>query len=321
MTGIAHRHQLLFVGTRNLTATDDRLLRRACERGSLIRLRRGVYLPAVTWEACTVEECYRLRVAGLLEMTPGLTASHESAAALWGVPQPLRSAEPLHVLASGAAGTRTEHGVRRHAVADEGLHVVEEDGLARTTLERTVVDLALTRPFPDAVAAADWALHRGTSRDALVRALDELAPVRGRRKVERVLDFADARAESVGESLSRVRIHELGFPAPELQVLLVDRDGLIGFGDFGWDDLIGEFDGKVKYADPAMLQGRSPSEVVVREKRREDRVRATGRRVTRWLWWDVLPGGALGQILLDTGLRPVRRRAVPDPSGWRAASI
>jgi hypothetical protein len=101
---------------------------------------------------------------------------------------------------------------------------------------------------------------------------------------------------------------------------MVDRWGLIGFGDFAWDDLVGEFDGRVKYADPGMLNGRTPSEVVVQEKRREDRARATGRRVVRWLWWDVQPGGALGQILLDAGLRPVRRRAVPDISRWHATS-
>lgn len=159
------------------------------------------------------------------------------------------------------------------------------------------------------------------TKEALLLVLDEVAVDRGRARVERVIDFADGRAESVGESLSRVRIHELGFPAPELQRPLSDRRGLIGFGDFAWDELIGEFDGRVKYADPAMLQGRAPSEVVVREKRREDRIRATGRRMTRWVWSDVMPAGALGQILLDAGLRPERRRALPDSSGWHATSL
>jgi hypothetical protein len=170
------------------------------------------------------------------------------------------------------------------------------------------------------VVAADWALRQGATLVALRRVLDEVAPVRGRPRVERVLDFADGRSESVGESLSRVRIHELGFPKPELQRRLRDRWGLIGFGDFAWDDLIGEFDGLVKYTDRDMLRGRSPSAVVVQEKRREDRVRATGHRVTRWVWADIMPGGRLGQMLLDSGLRPERRRAVPDRSGWHAGS-
>lgn len=74
-------------------------------------------------------------------------------------------------------------------------------------------------------------------------------------------EFADEAAESVGESYSRVVIHESGFEAPALQVWF---DGVAG-GDFApggppergrgirvdfyWERLgiVGEFDGRVKY--------------------------------------------------------------------------
>jgi hypothetical protein len=72
-----------------------------------------------------------------------------------------------------------------------------------------------------------------------------------------------------------------GLPRPELQVELHGPRGFVARVD-GWYDEAGvalEFDGRVKYADPR--DGRDPAEVLWREKRREDDVRALGVRVVR----------------------------------------
>ena len=63
-------------------------------------------------------------------------------------------------------------------------------------------------------------------------------------------------------------IHTLGFPEPELQARFVLGNGREAFTDFFWRDHrhIGEFDGAGKYRDPALLQGRSPEEVLLGRK-------------------------------------------------------
>jgi hypothetical protein len=84
-------------------------------------------------------------------------------------------------------------------------------------------------------------------------------------------------------------MHRLGFEPPRLQTAILDNRGVAAYTDFEWpeDRLCGEFDGLVKYQKAEYLQGRTPSEVVVDEKTREDRIRATGRRVIRWTWTEI----------------------------------
>lgn len=309
MQAIRGRHDVRYVGFRNHTGVDDRTLRKAHQRGELVKVRRGAFVPAGVWRSLDPTERYRLTVAAAAEMTERqLVLSHRSAAAIWGVPLVGAPPAEVDVLTSAANGSRTEHGFRRHATSEQDRYVVEAGGLTLTTLERTVVDLALSEPFPRAVVAADWALAQGVRRAELAALLDALDAGRPRPRAERVIAFADGRAGSPGESLSRALIHELGFPAPELQVPFRDRRGLIGIVDFYWpaSALIGEFDGAVKYVDGAMLAGRSPADVLIAEKRREDRLRAKGPRVLRWVWSDLSPA-RLGDLLLDAGLKRERR--------------
>lgn len=310
MQSISGRFSLQFVGHRNHTGIDDRLLRRAAEQGVLTRIRRGVFVPTEVWQALSPDERRRLFMASALEMNPGLVASHRSAAALWGIPL-LQHPPVVDILVPLTQGSRSAHGFSRHGTPRPEAYVVEDDGLRLTSPERTVVDLALTVPFPEAVVAADWLLAQGSRPATLFAVLDELAPRQNRLRAERVVTFADARSGSVGESRSRAIIEELGFSRPEIQVPFSDRRGLIGLVDFFWSDaaLIGEFDGRVKYERPDMLSGRSPSDVVVEEKLREDRLRATGPRVVRWVWSDLQRPSRLAEALIAVGLRPERRPA------------
>ena len=188
-----------------------------------------------------------------------------------------------------------------------------------TDLARTVVDLASSAAFSQAVAFADSALS-GLSEAGVVRAgiskqaLHEQLALRGsRRGATRcgiVIDFADAASGSPGESLSRVAMQMLGFPAPCLQAPFSDAQGLIGTVDFWWPDfgVIGEFDGVGKYLRAELRGGRSVAQVVVDEKRREDRLRAVPgvRTVVRWGWSDARSLRGLESGLRAAGL-PKRR--------------
>ena len=51
---------------------------------------------------------------------------------------------------------------------------------------------------------------------------------------------------------------------------------------------LGEFDGRIKYA--SSLNGQPLAEVVMREKERENRLRALGWWVYRWTWDDLRHG-------------------------------
>lgn len=129
-------------------------------------------------------------------------------------------------------------------------------------------------------------------------------------------------SESVGESLSRAVIYQFGFPSPEVQYKIHDASGReIARTDFGWKHLrlVGEFDGLVKYTRNEYLLGRSPQDVVVAEKIREDRIRAQGYRVVRWLWKDVHnQPERLRSLLEQAGLQQSARRVAP--ARWRPAA-
>jgi len=89
-----------------------------------------------------------------------------------------------------------------------------------------------------------------------------------------------------------------------LQQRFVDDEGAM-FTDFWWPEcgVAGEFDGVGKYLREEWMDGRSAAEVVIDEKRREDRLRRQVPTVVRW-GWDVAgsPSG-LGLLLRRAGVR------------------
>lgn len=130
----------------------------------------------------------------------------------------------------------------------------------------------------------------------------------GRHRADRVLEFADGRAQLPGESISRIRLVELGFRSIRLQVEVPGPHGSY-FVDFALDDpaalAFGEFDGAVKYADAGMLAGRSGADVLDEEKQREDWIRGTTqRRLARWGWRHLETAPVLGRRLAAFGIRP-----------------
>lgn len=305
---ITGRSGLVLVRHRNHTGLDSNALKRAAERGELVRLRSGAYVRATIWASLTSDERIRLEVAAAQAVHRGdFIASHRSAAALWGLPRVRRHDDLVHQRVSRTTGSRTEHGIRKHAVEDVDLHLTTIDGIPVTDVDRTVLDLAATEPFSAAVAAADWALRNHTTKERLRVCLEEWNPRRARSRVQRVIEFADGAAQGPGESISRVQIFEEGLTMPVLQQRFDDHLGLIGFVDFYWPDfdLIGEFDGLLKYREERVMAGRSAGEVVSDEKIREDRLRATERRprVTRWVWATLSPVGRLAAQLRGAGLR------------------
>jgi hypothetical protein len=242
-------------------------------------------------------------VGAILASRGNPPASHQSAAALLRIPIIGQWPQLVHVLGSLSSGTRTENGFRRHASSFD-IELVEVEGVRAVGATDTVIDLAASSSFASAVTAADHCLRNGlTTRERLWMSAARYPRIS--RRVARVVEFATPLSGSPGESLSRVNIHELGFPAPELQVVFRDSRGHVADVDFWWRefDRVGEFDGLMKYTRDRYRKGMSIDEVVVAEKIREDRIRALGPGVTRWLWADALEPRRLYRVLSDAGLR------------------
>ena len=134
------------------------------------------------------------------------------------------------------------------------------------------------------------------------------------RRIRAVIEFADPASGSAGESWSRALIHVAGFEAPVLQQEIRDRDGLVAYTDFYWkaSRTVGEFDGVEKYVKPEHLNGLTASQAVVAEKKRENRIRATGRDVVRWDWADLTAGKLEGMLAAAGVPRRRTRSAVID---------
>ena len=142
------------------------------------------------------------------------------------------------------------------------------------------------------VALCDAALWDGTATsDDLTRLNEEWRSRGGKAQLDAAIARARRGAQTVLETFSRLALIDHGLPEPQLQVAFYDRGGLIGYVDMCWSDLrvIGEADGRVKY---------SSRDDLVREKVREDRLRALGFRVVRWMWDDIheRPADIAGRI-------------------------
>jgi hypothetical protein len=212
---------------------------------------------------------------------PGVVASHTTAARI----HMLDALEqPGRIVLSRAPGRnrsgRTEFHI--HSVQLPASHVTNVLDVAVTTVARTVIDIARTAPFRDAVVVADSALRaKKTSMDELMRVLADCRGWPGARQARRVVEFADGNSESALESIGRVAFDEFGLPAPELQAW-VGGDDVVGRADFYWPRhaTIAEADGLMKYAD-------DPQRKIAAQIRRDDRLRGAGFEIVHFTWEEI----------------------------------
>lgn len=295
---------------------NERRLRRIVDSGEAVRIAPGSYAWRDAWDAADPLRKHAQRVwEAAARLQPGAVFVRHAAAALWSIdtlgPWPGR----VDVAVDDSGGGRSTGLIVRHS------RRVPVDGIVAwgdhfvTTPAQTVVDIAASHPFTIGVAAADQALWERRIGGALLSA-DELGDAvhafigRGNVRVDRVARFADARAANVRESQSRVLIHTLGFPAPELQQRFDLPGGGVAYSDFWWPKwrVIGELDGLTKYLDERMRAGRSPSQVLSDEKDREDELRRLVHRVARWRVSALDSPRALWDILTAAGLPTSMRR-------------
>ncbi|WP_157981625.1 type IV toxin-antitoxin system AbiEi family antitoxin domain-containing protein [Protaetiibacter intestinalis] len=292
--------------------SDVRELTRAVERGELVKLRRGSYVPVRRWDSAGPRERHLLRaVAASRAARRELPFAGATAAAIWEMWQHSYP-EEVSFLDEWKGGGRSEPGVRRITAAASSAFVRRVDGHLVTGVARTAIDVARSAgDFTTAVGTLDWALWRRNpnrvTREELAAELKKLPTTLRRRFVERAIAFASPMSDSYAESYARALMYVLGYEVPVLQLEFPHATGSY-FVDFAWPAylVIAEIDGFGKYLDPSMNAG-DPARVVLAEKLREDELRRRGYHVIRVYWSDLTNPVAL-VTKLDTAGIPRGRR-------------
>ena len=286
--GVFFRDQALDCGYR------DTEIAALVREGDWVRLRRGAYATREAAEADGPAGLHVLTVRAATHQLSGLVVVTGASALavldvpVWGVPL-----DRAHVHREPGKTSRSEAGVTHHVGPLPDDQVLEVRGLLVASPAWGLVAAARAASFEAGVVMADGVrrIHH-----VEVAELKDVAECQrdwaGSVKANRVIDFSDPRAATVGESRGRVLIARLGLPAPDLQRRIEDTDGrLIGISDFYFDEYrtAGEFDGRLKYGrelyeSSGRLDELDLGEVLWREKRREDAFRDHGHEVVRFVW-------------------------------------
>lgn len=293
-----------------------------------VTLGRGVSVPRGVWEALSYEDRHLAQVLASRERARREASpvySDHSAAVILGLP--LVAEQPLVCVTTGERGSHRRSGgvVRRPRALDPG-DVIEIAGLRCTHPDRTLLDLARFASPEQALACADAYLRDqfrvrrnvDTQGIALWKAEqhERLAAIRGgsgTRRARHLLELADARCDSVLESISHLRLKQLGFEV-DLQVPVPARASGFYFVDFELRgiEVLCECDGRNKYrsgALPRATQEEPISERLYREKRRQEWIESTtGKRIIRWGWPEVVRLDTFRSMLVSFGV-PLPPRA------------
>ena len=336
--GVFFRHQALACGY------SDREIRQHKRTREWLVVRRGAYVEAGCGPPeSDLDEWHRLRSIAVLHHVgePGV-ASHTSAVGLLELPHWATDRDNVYLTRHQHHAGRGEAGVVPHEATLPHWQTTTVAGLRCTNGARTAWDIGREFGFEAGVVVSDAVLRIGRQNErrgthgpvagphvGATRAdLDVLAQLMGdwpkARVATEAFAFADPGAESVGESLGRIFVVSLGFPAPRTQVV-IEGDGLVARVDMLLDtlDWVIEFDGRQKYrrtrddCDPVVDDG----DIVWAEKQREDALRGLGKHVSRLVWADLFGSRrrSAGAALWRTAERIGAPEAWTRPDWFRAA--
>ena len=248
------------------------LTRKQLRGASWRRVGRGLYV----WAELNDNPALRLATerSGLPEEA---AFAGRTAAWLHGLDVP--PCEPIEVVIPRCCGVSGVAGVSVSRASIARHDVVVRRGLPATSALRTVVDLCGRPPLVDAVVIADMALH-----ERLVTLLDLRAHAAahpgtpGVAQLRRVLELAEAAAESPMETRLRLLLVLAGLPRPRAQVSLYDDRGRF----LGRPDLL--------YPEQRLgieYDGRTHRDSLAADHRRQNRLLDAGYRLLRFTAQDV----------------------------------
>lgn len=262
---------------------DDRTLARAVRTGQLVRIRHGAYTFSDLWHSASAEGKHLIRAVAVMRTSRCACALSHTTAALWhGADVWDLPLGDVHLTRFDHKSGRKEAGVNQH----RGLLVPRHETVAHrgrtcTTPSRTAIDITTITDIQHALVVVASLLHKElTTPEELADAAKRARHLPGSLTTDLVLRLADGRLQKPGEARSFYMFWREGLPAPEPQYEVHDGRGiLVARLDFAWPEhrVWAEFDGRIKYQE-LLRAGESPTDVVLREKKREDLIR----RLTGW---------------------------------------
>ena len=297
------------------TAIRKALLRRTGD--TVVSPTPGLFARKTRWEELNRAQRHVEIVRALAIQHPEWTFCSYSAACLLGLEVSWRHLNVVHVCSETKPSARPGARIQRHRTEPAG--AIDQGGISITPPIQTVTDCLLQTGFADGMPIADSAISKlGLTREQLMETVEKRAGARNGRAVRTALttlQYADARAESGGESVARAVMIETGFAPDRLQYELTDPfDSTESMRtDFAWERqarelTLGELDGFVKYTDQAMLAGRTTAETLVAERQREAHLSLYGHPLIRFTMNEVHSAGVLAKKLQTAG---VRQTALP----------
>lgn len=267
---------------------DRQALSRLAAKGQIVRIGRGTYVDSTAFREATSEQRHRLATrSAVVRMSGRVAASHYSALCLVGLPVWQAPLDRVQVARIGAGCARRSARLQIHRAYPEAgsLPLVVIDGIASVLPELAVLGTAMVCGVESGVISADAALHAGmVTKTDLSGALQLLSRHPGVRSARIVVDLADGRSESPGESRARLVLMSLQLGALTPQADIRELGGrLVARVDFLYEAqrTVIEFDGLMKYST---AEGR---QALIAEKHREDRLRDLGFQVVRLTWADL----------------------------------
>lgn len=267
----------------------DREIARMRLRGDIVRVRRGAYVAAETWQSLDDDGRFGLRNRAVVRQARApVVLSHTSGLPEYEAPTWGFDLTESHVTRTDGLAGRREAGVQQHCGLVRPGDFRVANGVPVMNPARLVLETTTLRNTEASLCVANYMLNRRltTQKELELQYVDmnwwpDTLPA------EVVIRLADPRIESVGESRVFWCCYQQSLPMPTPQVEIFDGSGqLVARVDFAWPELgvFLEFDGKVKY-EKLLREGERPSDVVVREKKREELVcRLTGWRCIRVTW-------------------------------------
>lgn len=297
------------------TAIRKALLRRI--GNAIVSPMPGLFARRTRWEELNRAQRHCEIIRTLAVAHPDWTFCSFSAACLLGLEVSWRHLNVAHVCSATKPSARPGARIQRHQIEPSG--AVNQNGVSITPPIQTVTDCLLQTGFADGMPIADSAISKlSLTREQLMEAVEKRAGTRNGRAVRTALttlQYADARAESGGESVARAVMIETGFAPDRLQYELTDPfDSTESMRtDFAWERqarelTLGELDGLVKYTDQTMLAGRTTAETLVAERQREAHLSLYGHPLIRFTMSEVRSAGVLAKKLQTAG---VRQTALP----------
>lgn len=290
--GLVNSHGILLRRDAVAAGVDDNALKRAVNAGYVVRIRQGAYVMAEVWRIADTREQHRLLLESVrLLYDDGVAASHLSACVEQGGPSWGMDLSKVHLTSLFGRGERSAAKVVHHRGVCLASDVTRDSLGWITTSARTALDTACLLKQEAAVAVVDWYIQ------TKLTTLLDLQTLHGRMTewpdsigLHRILRLADGKAESVGETRTRLMCRSQGLPLPTAQFEIRHPSGRVaGRVDFAWPEhrVMLEFDGMEKY-HRFRRSGETLEQMIMREKKREDLLRElTGWTMIRITWADL----------------------------------